>query len=69
MWRSANSSLLRPIGEGGGLLTPSLATSFLVISGAALVEGSTYVISVSSTGSWVDNQVGKTRPIIQDFAL
>lgn len=57
IWRSDDSSLLRPIGEGGGLLSPSLTTSFLSISGAALVEGSAYIISVSAKGSWVDQQV------------
>lgn len=61
IWRSDDNSLLRPIGEGGGLLTPSLTTSFLSISGAALVEGSTYRISVSAAGSWIDQQVRTIR--------
>lgn len=61
IWRSANATLLRPIKEGGGLLTSSLLTSFLVISGTALLEGRSYVISVSATGSRVAAQVRKWR--------
>lgn len=57
MWRSGNASLLRPLVEGGGLLSQSLSTSFLGLSGGALLEGRAYVISVSATGSFIDAQV------------
>lgn len=44
-------------------MIPSLGTSFLAINGEALLEGRTYVISVSAAGSWVDEQV-RTHKVI-----
>lgn len=49
-------------------MSASLATSFLAISGAALVEGRSYVLWASASGSSVDAKVGTSTQASLTFA-